>query len=83
MGRRSCQNGDRIGKIGDLTLDNSGKISEAIVDMGGFLGVGQKPVAVPFDKMTLKRDPNGDALRAYIQMSEPAIEKLRTQASSS
>jgi hypothetical protein len=38
----------KIGDIADLILQEDGKITAAIVGVGGFLGVGEKDVAVPF-----------------------------------
>jgi len=77
------ENGDWIGEIDDLTQDDNGKISVAIVDTGGFLGIGETPVAVPYDKITLKRDPDSATMRAYVQMRETAIETLKTESSGS
>ncbi len=39
---------NKIGDVNDMLLDNSGKINAVIVGVGGFLGVGEKNVAVPF-----------------------------------
>jgi sporulation protein YlmC with PRC-barrel domain len=37
-----------VGKIDDVLIDKSGKITALIVGVGGFLGVGEKDVALPF-----------------------------------
>ena len=34
--------------MNDLLLDNGGKVNAVIIGVGGFLGVGEKNVAVPF-----------------------------------
>ena len=39
---------DKIGVVTDLVMDNSGNVTTAVVGVGGFLGVGEKNVAVPF-----------------------------------
>jgi len=39
---------NKIGEIKDLVLDDGGKVTVAIVSVGGFLGMGEKDVAVPF-----------------------------------
>jgi sporulation protein YlmC with PRC-barrel domain len=46
----------KIGTIDDVLVDKSGKITAAIVGVGGFLGVGEKDVAVPMSaiKVTTK-----------------------------
>lgn len=40
-----------IGEISDLIVDASGKLKAAVVGVGGFVGVGQKDVAVPFEAL--------------------------------
>jgi len=39
----------KIGEISDVLVSKDGKIGAFIVAVGGFLGVGEKDVAVPFD----------------------------------
>ena len=39
---------NKIGDVNDLLLDAGGKVNAVIVGVGGFLGVGEKNVAVPF-----------------------------------
>jgi sporulation protein YlmC with PRC-barrel domain len=42
-------NNNKIGEIMDVLLDKSGKVTSLIIGVGGFLGAGEKDVAVPFD----------------------------------
>jgi sporulation protein YlmC with PRC-barrel domain len=42
-------NENKIGDIEDVLVDKSGKVTALIVAVGGFLGAGEKDVAVPFD----------------------------------
>jgi sporulation protein YlmC with PRC-barrel domain len=44
------QNED-IGSIHDLLTDKSGNIKAAVISVGGFLGMGSRLVAIPFDKI--------------------------------
>jgi len=44
------QGGQTIGSVDDLLIGSDGKISQAVVSVGGFLGIGGKLVAVPFDQ---------------------------------
>ncbi len=43
--------GQQVGKIANLVFDQNGRIELAIIGVGGFLGVGEKDVAVPFDSV--------------------------------
>jgi sporulation protein YlmC with PRC-barrel domain len=47
---------EQIGSIGDFALNADGKIDAVIVDVGGFLGLGKKPVAVGFDSLAFSVD---------------------------
>ncbi|MBI1204648.1 MAG: PRC-barrel domain containing protein [Rhodopseudomonas sp.] len=44
-----------IGDINDVLIANDGKINAVVIGVGGFLGVGEKNVAVPFDKLNVTR----------------------------
>jgi hypothetical protein len=39
----------RLGTIDDVVLDPNGAVAAVVIGTGGFLGVGEKSVAVPFD----------------------------------
>jgi sporulation protein YlmC with PRC-barrel domain len=44
--------GERIGSVANLVFDPSGRISLAVIGVGGFMGLGAKEVAVPFDSLS-------------------------------
>ena len=48
---------ESIGKISDLIMEKDGGIAAAVVGVGGFLGIGEKWVAVPFDKISITQAP--------------------------
>lgn len=48
----------KIGTIDDVLLDKQGKVSALIVGVGGFLGVGEKDVAVPFEAVKAEKKDN-------------------------
>ena len=50
-------NNESIGSINDLLTDKSGNIKAAVISVGGFLGVGEHLVAVPFDKVKFVNEP--------------------------
>jgi sporulation protein YlmC with PRC-barrel domain len=47
-----------VGKIDDVLIDKSGKITALIVGVGGFLGVGEKDVALPFTAVHSEKKDN-------------------------
>ncbi len=63
----------KIGKIDDVLVSGGGQINAVIVGVGGFLGAGEKDVAVPFsavkqttknNKTYLTMDTTKDALKS-------------------
>ena len=50
---------DSVGDVGDIVLTPEGAIEAVIIDVGGFLGIGEKPVSVSLDDLQFMRDSNG------------------------
>jgi sporulation protein YlmC with PRC-barrel domain len=48
-------NNETIGEIEDLVIDDQ-KVIQAVVSVGGFLGIGDKDVAVPTEQLQLSED---------------------------
>jgi hypothetical protein len=53
-------NDQLIGSIGDVITNQDGSFDAVIVDVGGFLGLGAKPVAVGFDNLAFSADTFGN-----------------------
>jgi len=65
--------GKDIGEIDRLLIDpQSGKISHVVVGLGGFLGVGEKKVVVPWSD--LKMSAAHDGKKALITMDQAKLE---------
>src|SRR5260221_9088197 len=47
---------ETIGKIDDIYLDKDGKVTDVVISVGGFLGVGSKEVAVKWSDITFGQD---------------------------
>ncbi|SCB19451.1 PRC-barrel domain-containing protein [Rhizobium multihospitium] len=96
---QSVYNGqnESIGSINDLILQKQGGVVAAVVGVGGFLGMGQKNVAVPFDEINaaqnaqdgtikLTTTETADALKAapeFKTLSMQASEKAASSAGTS
>ena len=48
---------EKIGDISELIMDKSGKIDAVVIGVGGFLGIGQHDVAVPFAQIKFVDEP--------------------------
>ena len=43
----------KIGDVSDLMIDSNGNVTAAIISVGGFLGIGQKDVVIPFKELQI------------------------------
>jgi len=50
----------KVGEIGDVVLSTDKKVDAVIVDVGGFLGMGEKQVAVGLEKLKFMADKDGN-----------------------
>lgn len=69
---------EHVGDISDLVLSNDGQIEQVIIDVGGFLGLGEKPVAISFDEIELSRDAEGvtNSIQARTDLSIEEFENM-------
>jgi sporulation protein YlmC with PRC-barrel domain len=49
-------NSENIGSINDIVVDRNGQLVALVVGVGGFLGIGQKDVAIPFGAVEIVSD---------------------------
>ena len=49
-------NNENVGSINDIVVDRKGQLIALIVGVGGFLGMGQKDVAIPFQAVEIVSD---------------------------
>jgi len=68
-------NDEEVGEIGALLVTDSGALDRAVIDVGGFLGLGEREVAVSLDALTILRMDDGDDVRVYIDASQEALEQ--------
>lgn len=61
-----------LGEVGDVIVTTDGKVEAYIVDVGGFLGIGEKPVALDAAQLKVMKD-NGGSLYLYTPFTEEAL----------
>src|ERR1700758_5545362 len=49
---------NKIGDVDDVLIDKEGKVTAMIIAVGGFLGMGEKDVAVPFSSVRASEKNN-------------------------
>ena len=48
---------EKVGDINEIIVDRTGKIDAVVIGVGGFLGIGEKDVAVPFGQVKFVNEP--------------------------
>jgi len=54
-------NNERVGDVNDVLMDRDGKAQALVIGVGGFLGIGEKDVAVPFNAVEFSSGNSGTA----------------------
>jgi len=67
------QNAQEIGTIKDLVLDQAGKITAAVIGVGGFLGVGEKNVAIDYAQIKWQPAANGGGTVPVLSTTKEAL----------
>lgn len=71
-------NNEDVGEISAVSLNADGKIEGAVVDVGGFLGVGEKPVVLTSDTLTLIKD--GEEEKFVVNATQEQLEAMKPYA---
>src|SRR5258708_563747 len=50
-------NNESVGAINDLLTEKDGKIKAVVIGVGGFLGIGEHLVAIPYEKVKFVNEP--------------------------
>ena len=66
------QAGNNIGEVNDLIVSGDGNVEAVILGVGGFLGIGEKDVAVNTSAVQMVQD--GDNQRLVVQATKEALE---------
>lgn len=64
------QEEDSVGEIDSLIFSENGEIYGAVVDVGGFLGIGEKPVGIKWSALTEERQQNAVVFTASLSRTE-------------
>jgi hypothetical protein len=68
-------NNDHIGEIDAIVPGDEGGIKKVVVDVGGFLGIGEKPVALPLEEVWITRTDDG-GLQVWTKMTRTDLEAM-------
>lgn len=65
-----------IGEISEIVLNNDGEVEILVVDVGGFLGIGEKPVGLGFDTVNLQKEKETGEVRTMVSSTREELEQL-------
>lgn len=65
--------GENLGDINDVLVDNTGTPAVAIIGVGGFLGIGEKNVGVPFKALQFTTSNETNARVARLDVTKEAL----------
>jgi sporulation protein YlmC with PRC-barrel domain len=69
------KNAQSIGNVNDLVLDKTGMVKSVVIGVGGFLGIGEKDVAIAFPKVSWTED-NGGNRRLVINATKEQLQAM-------
>lgn len=64
-----------IAEVSDLVLTAEGQVTDVVLDVGGFLGIGARSVAIPMDRLTVAQTEGG-AVRIWVNLTKEELEAL-------
>jgi hypothetical protein len=80
---RSAEGTESVGKVSELLLDENDKIVGVVVDVGGFLGVGAKPVGLAWTGLSEEMSDGAVLLKTSLSREEleaaPEFKTLEAQ----
>jgi hypothetical protein len=68
----------KIGAVRDLIIDKDGRIIAAIIGVGGFLGIDEKNVAIPFDALKLSPESFGGKIVTKVLTVNTTKDELKS-----
>ena len=66
--------GDNVGEVEDMILKGDGSIEGVVVGVGGFLGIGEKDVALEFGSIEIRQDAETGELTFVTNATEEQLE---------
>ncbi|OLP58739.1 photosystem reaction center subunit H [Xaviernesmea oryzae] len=66
-------NDESIGEINDVIFSTDGSVEAAVIGVGGFLGIGEKNVAVPLETITIAEVPNSNDMKLTTQETSDSL----------
>ncbi|WP_172300295.1 PRC-barrel domain-containing protein [Pseudoruegeria sp. HB172150] len=66
---------ENVGEVSDLVIAEDGTIEKAIVDVGGFLGIGEHRIAIDFDELQVIRNADSENVEVHVSATKEQLEQ--------
>lgn len=67
-----------VGEVNKLLLNADGSVKQLVLDIGGFLGMGEHRIAVGLDQVSIVRNEKGDDVRVYVDSNKETLKAIPT-----
>jgi sporulation protein YlmC with PRC-barrel domain len=65
-----------VGEVDKLVLNTDGSVKHLVLDIGGFLGMGEHRIAVGLNEVNIIRNEKGDDVRVYVNSDKETLKAL-------
>lgn len=67
---------ETIGSVSALRVGADGRITDAVIDVGGFLGIGAHSVLLPFSRLTVLRKTDDADISVHLDTTKDALRAM-------
>ncbi len=71
---------EEIGTVSSLDVATDGAITEVVIEVGGFLGVGAHSVLLPVSQLTVLRQTNGADIYLHLETTKEELRAMTHHA---
>lgn len=71
-------NREWVGEVGSVLVDDQDQVVAAVIDVGGFLGIGEKEVAIAIDDLSVLRAVDGNEVQVVVNATEAELKAMPT-----
>ena len=68
-------NNERVADVDEVLMTPEGKVERLVVNVGGFVGIGSRNIAIDMNEVDIHKDANND-VRVYIPMNEQELRQM-------
>ncbi len=66
---------ENIGEVEDLIISSNGSVSAVVIGVGGFLGLGEKMIAMPYNALTAEQGDN-NSLKIKVEGTKESLKSM-------